>query len=78
MLCRRMVFLKIVKNTQKLPVFSHKMKTRAQIENLRHVSLDKNVFYTYAKYGVCRPNIKRDIHVQKIKVKKSVMNSPFL
>ena len=40
------------------------------MKNLRQASLDKNVSYTYVKDGMCRFNIKRDIHVQKIKVKQ--------
>ena len=32
------------KKSQKLLVFYYKIKTRAQTKNLRHTSLDKNVF----------------------------------
>ena len=69
-----MNFAKIGKKQQKLSVFCHKIKTKAWINNLRHTSLDKNVSYTYVKDGMCRFNINRDIHVQKIKVKKSNRN----
>ena len=40
------------------------------MKNLRHTSLERNVYNTYAKVGICRINSKREIHVQKIKVKK--------
>ena len=33
-------------------------------KNLRHASLDKNVFYTCLRDGICRSNMKRDIDVQ--------------
>ena len=72
-----MDFAKNWKKLQKLPVFCHKIQTKAQIKNLRHASLDKDVFYTYVKSGMCRLNIKRDIHVQKIKAKKSIINLLF-
>ena len=39
------------------------------MNHLRHGSLDSNVFYTYVKFQVCVVHKKRDIHVQKIKVK---------
>ena len=69
---RRWHFGKKWKKYQKLPVFCSKIKTRTQIKNLRDASLDKNVFYSYAKSGVYRSYIKRDIDVQKIKVEKSL------
>ena len=48
------------------------------IKNKRHSSLDKNVFYAWLKADTCRSNIKRDIHVQKIKVENSLINSLLL
>ena len=66
MQCRRRHFEKKVQKSQKLPVFYHKIKTRASTKNLRHASLDKKGLYTYLKFRTCRLNIKRDIHVQKI------------
>ena len=39
------------------------------IRNLRHNSLDLNVFYMFLKFQNCTCNTKRDIDVQKIKVK---------
>ena len=53
----------------KFPVFYNKIKTRAYLKNLRHSSLQSNVFDIYEKfqYQVC--NIKREILGQKIKVK---------
>ena len=47
------------------------------MQKLRHASLDENVSYVYLTSGICRSNIKRDIHVQKIKVENSVINSVF-
>ena len=75
MVCRRWNFEKKYKKIQKLPVFCHKIKTKAYTNNLRHHFLDKNVLYTHAKVYNSRLNIKRDIHVEKIKVKKLVINS---
>ena len=50
----------------KFPVFYNKIKTRAYLKNLRHISLQSNVFDIYEKfqYRVC--NIKREIFGQKI------------
>ena len=45
--CRSGGFKKNTKKSQKLPVFCSKIKTRTLIKNLRHPSLDQNVFYTY-------------------------------
>ena len=45
---------------------------------LRHPSLDKNVFYAWLKADTCRYNIKQNIHVQKIKVEKTLINSLLL
>ena len=75
MVCRRWNFEFFLKKSQKLPVFCHKIKTKAQTKNLRHASLDKNVLHTHAKVYTRRLNNKRDIHVKKIKVKKMVINS---
>ena len=67
---------KNTKKTQKLPVFCHKIKTKAYTKNLRHPSLDQNVLYTHEKVGKNNWNTKRDICVKKIKVKILVINSP--
>ena len=74
---RRWYFAKIWKKSQKLPVFCHKIKTKTLINNLRHASLDEDVFYKYTKSGIYKSYNKRDIDVQKIKVRKSLKNSPF-
>ena len=42
------------------------------MKNLRHSSLDSNVFNMYGKYQVGGIYNKKDIHVQKIKVKKLI------
>ena len=44
------------------------------MEKVRNSSLQKNVIDTHRKFGVRNFNIKRDIHVQKIKVKKCEFN----
>ena len=41
-------------------------------------SLWEPCYYMYAKVGTCSSNRKQDIHVQKIKVKKLILNSPSL
>ena len=43
---------------------------------MRYASLEKNVFYIYIylKVGMCRSDNKRDIYIQKIKNKNSVIN----
>ena len=46
----------------------YRKKTRTYIHNLRHSSLDSNVFYMYAKFQGCNLHNNRDIHVQKIKI----------
>ena len=38
----------------------------------------KNVFHAWLKADTCKSNIRRDIHVQKIKVEKSLINSLLL
>ena len=50
----------------------HKIKTRTYIKNLRHGSLQINVFYMYVKFHGWEMIIKGDILVQKIKVRKSI------
>ena len=71
--CPSFCFMKSRKKKKKMhlkfPVFYNKMKTRAYLKNLRHSSLQSNVFDIYEKfqYQVC--NIKREILGQKIKVK---------
>ena len=45
------------------------MKTRAEINNLRHSSLRGNLKNVHRKFQVNNVNNNRDIHVQKIKVK---------
>ena len=42
------------------------------MKDLRHDSLHINVFYKYVKFYGWEMNVKRDISVQKIKVKKSI------
>ena len=74
---RRWHFAKIWKKSEKLPVFCHKIKTKTLINKLRHPSLDEDVFYKYTKSGIYKSYNKRDIDVQKIKVRKSLKNSPF-
>ena len=41
---------------------------------MRHTSLQMNVVIRYTKYDVWTLNIKQDIHVQKLKVKKILFN----
>ena len=43
-------------------------KTRTCITNLRHSSLDSNVFDMYVRFQLSNLHIERAIHVQKIKV----------
>ena len=76
---RRWHFAKIWKKSQKLPVFCHKIKTKTLINNnyLRQASQDEDVFYKYTKSGIYKSYNKRDIDVQKIKVRKSLKKSPF-
>ena len=50
----------------------HKIKTRKHIKNLRHGSFHMNVFYTVVKFCLWETNIKGDMLVKKIKVKKSI------
>ena len=59
---------------KKLPVFCHKIKTSPYMEKVRHSSLLMNVIDIHRKFGDHILNIKRDIHVQKIKVKKWEFN----
>ena len=68
--CRRWKLENKYKKSQKLAVFCHKIETKAETKYLRQISLDRNVPYTHSRVGACKWNIKRDIHVQKIKVKK--------
>ena len=63
------------KNNKKLPVFCHKIKTKTSIKILRHASLDLNVRNTHIKCQLKILCTYRDIHVQKIKVKKTLFNS---
>ena len=46
----------------------HRKDTSGHIQNLRHSSLDSNVFNMYVQFQVFNLHDKRDIHVQKIKV----------
>ena len=48
------------------------MKTKTEIKILRHASLEENVMNAYIKFHYWEANFQRDIHVQKIKVKKSI------
>ena len=50
----------------------YKIKTRTYIKDLRHCSLCTNVSYKYVKFCFGEINIKGDILVQKIKVKKFI------
>ena len=36
MACRKLMFVKDHEKSQKLPVFGYKIKTRPQLQNLRH------------------------------------------
>ena len=65
MVCRKRKFAKITKQSQKLPFFFYKIQSKAYTENLRHASLDENVFYICLKVGICRSSMKRVINVQK-------------
>ena len=55
-----------------LNIFStfHRKSTRTYMENLRHSSLNSNVFNIYRK--VSDSYSKKDIDIQKIKVKKYI------
>ena len=55
-----------------LNIFSNfsKRQTRTYIKILRHSSLTSDVFNVHLKFQICNFYNKRDIHVQKIKVKK--------
>ena len=44
------------------------------MKDLRQTSLGGNLVYMCLKYDDCETNIKRDINVQKIKVKKTQFN----
>ena len=48
------------------------MKTRPYIKNLRHSSLESNVFYISEKFQYQVYNIKREILGQKLKWKKLI------
>ena len=45
---------------------------RTYITNLRHSSLNSNVFHKYQKFQIFYVDIKGDMHDQKIKVKKYI------
>ena len=51
-----------------------KVKTRTYIQNLRHGSLQMNVFYLYVKFHGWEMIIRGDVLVQQIKVKKLIFN----
>ena len=53
------------------PVFSEKIKTRASINNLRHRSLQSNVFDISENFQYEVYSIKQEILGRKIKVKKN-------
>ena len=57
-----------------LNIFStfYKKRMRTCIKNLRHCSLHSNVFSMYHKFQAYNVHSKRDIYVQKIKVKKYI------
>ena len=52
--CRRWKLEKKYKKLQKLPVFCHKIKTKASTKNLRHLSLDKIDLYILSKMCMCK------------------------
>ena len=53
----------------------HKLQNlQKQLTELLKSTLDKKVFYKYPKVYSCKLNIKRDIRVEKIKVKILVIN----
>ena len=54
--------------------FLHKTRTKAQIQKMRHASLKGNLVSICLKFDERETNIKRDINVQKIKVKKTHLN----
>ena len=45
------------------------------MKNLRHSSLNSNVFNAYVKFQMCVMHNERDIHIQKIKVKKHFLDT---
>ena len=51
---RRWKLGKKYKQSQKLPVFCHKIRTKAYTKNLRQPSLDKIVLFTIPKLCMCR------------------------
>ena len=51
----------------------YRKQTKTYIKNLRHSSLDSNVFNMYVKFQICNLHNKRGVHVQKIKVKKIIL-----
>ena len=51
---RRRKLEKNTKKYQKLPIFCHKIKTKALTENLRQPSLDENAVYIHSKVGICK------------------------
>ena len=58
-----------------LNIFSrfYRKQTKTYLKNLRHSSLGSNIFIIYVKFHVCNLHNKRDIHVQKIKVQKLIL-----
>ena len=50
----------------------YKKQMRTCIKNLRHSSLHSNVFSMYQRFQVHNEHNKKDMHVQKIKVKKYI------
>ena len=58
-----------------LHIFSrfYRKQTKTYIKNLRHSSLDSNILNIYLKFQTCNLHNKRAIHVQKIKVKKIIL-----
>ena len=72
MVCRRRNF---EKNHKSYTFFIIKSELRPEQKNLNPASLDKNVLNPHSEFCTCRLNIKRDIRVQKIKVKILAINS---
>ena len=42
------------------------------MKDLRYASLEYNVYCKCVKVGMCRSNSKQDIHVKKVKDKKTI------
>ena len=47
-----------LKKYKNVPIFYHKIRTKALIKDLRHASLEGNVIIIYAKFQYCEVHIK--------------------